>query len=312
MRVGRAAAVLAVAVLLVALLPTDGWAWSPGTHIFLGQAVLTHLDLLPSAIASVLQACPLDFLYGSIAADTSFAKKYVPAGRHSHSWHVGEEIVELAATERLTAFGLGYLAHLAADTIAHNYFVPRQLVLTSTTRALGHSYWEARFDHHIGEQCARKAREVIALDHGESDAHLDRIISPTIFSVRTNRRLFRGMVQLTDLTNWQRVVQLAAENSRWDLGDPDVERHMATAYDLVLDCLIAGGAAHARRLDPSGHTALAAAKRMRRHALLTGGRRDEERIRETAEEHFGVKASGLGYWEKLDVPRPWETNGRRR
>ena len=312
MRVGRAAALLAAALLLLAFLPTDGWAWSPGTHVFLGQAVLAHLDLLPSAIASVLQACPLDFLYGCIAADTSFAKKYVPAGRNSHSWHVGEEIVELAGTEGLTAFGHGYLAHLAADVIAHNFFVPRRLVVTSSTRALGHSYWEARFDMHVGEQSARKAREVIALDHGASDEHLDRIISPTIFSVRTNRRIFRGMVQLTDLTNWQRVVQMAAENSRWDLPDTEVEQHMAAAYDLVVDCLVVGSGAHARRLDPSGATALRAAKRMRRHALLTGGRRDQERIRETAEEHFGVKASGLGYWEKLDEPRPWGTNGRGR
>ena len=87
-----------------------------------------------------------------MAADTSFAKKYAPVGRHSHAWHVGEEIVELAARPRLKAFGFGYLAHLAADVVAHNFFVPRQLMLTSSTRALGHSYWEGRFDMHVGEE----------------------------------------------------------------------------------------------------------------------------------------------------------------
>lgn len=310
MRPGRTAALLAAAVLLLALCPTDAWAWSPGTHIYLGQAVLASLDLLPQATAAVLQAFPLDFLYGSIAADTSFAKKYVPAGRHSHSWHVGDEIAELAGTEPLRAFGLGYLAHLAADVVAHNYFVPRQLVLTSSTRALGHSYWEARFDMHIGDECARRANEVISLDHGASDEHLDRIISPTLFSLRTNRRLFRGMVQLTDLTNWQRVVQLAAENSRWDLPDADIDGHMAAAFDLLMDLLIAGDAAQARRLDPSGAAALFAAKQMRRHALLTGGRGDGSLVRDTADEHFGIRPTGLGYWGRLDIARPW-TVGRR-
>lgn len=310
MRPGRAAAILAVAVLLLALLPSDAWAWSPGTHIFLGQAVLSNLGLLPQSIAAALQAFPLDFLYGSIAADTSFAKKYVPAGRHSHSWHVGDEIVDLAGTEPLRAFGLGYLAHLAADVVAHNYFVPRQLVLTSSTRALGHSYWEARFDMHVGEDSARRAKEVIGLDHSANDEHLDRIISPTIFSLRTSRRLFRGMVLLTDLTDWQRVVQMAAENSRWDLPEHDVERHMGAAFDLVMDFLVSGAAAQARRYDPSGAAALQAAKRMRRHALTSGGRRDEEVVRETAEEHFGVRPTGLGHWERLDVPRPWEERRR--
>ncbi len=308
----RAAVALLAALLLVALLPTDAWAWSPGTHVFLGQAVLQSLHLLPGAVAELLAAYPVDFLYGSIAADTSFAKKYVPVGRHSHSWHVGQEIHDLAGGPRLRAFGLGYLAHLAADVVAHNHFVPRQLVLTSSTAALGHSYWEARFDMHVGEAYGRKAVEVIRQDHSANDEHLDRIISPTIFSVRTNRRLFRGMVQLGDLTSWTRVVQIAAEASRWGLDDRTVEGHMAVAYDYVVDVLVAGDDALARRSDPSGADALGAAKRMRRQALEAGGRRDPERVLGVADEHFGVPAARLGYWEQWEGKPAWRWPGRRK
>ena len=303
----RTLVVFAGALLLFLLFPHPAWAWSPGTHIFLGQSVLAHLDLLPAMAQELLRAFPVDFLYGSIAADTSFAKKYVPVGRHSHSWHVGQEIFDLAGSERLRAFGLGYLAHLAADVVAHNHFVPRQLVVTSSTKALGHSYWEARFDMHIGETYGRKAYEVIRFDHRENDAHLDRILSPTIFSLRTNRRLFRGMVQLGDLTSWNQVVRLAAERSRWDLQNLVIERHMAMSFDYVMDLLISGDGAVARRSDPTGHDALNAAKRMRRHALETGGRRESARIIETAEEHFGVPSMRLGYWDRYPVPRPWDS-----
>jgi hypothetical protein len=310
----RALLAAGIAVILLAVLPGDALAWSPGTHIFLGQSVLANLQLLPGPVAEVLHAWPFDFLYGSIAADTSFAKKYAPVGRHSHAWHVGQEIADLAGTPRLRAFGLGYLAHLAADVIAHNFFVPRQLVVTSSTRALGHSYWEARFDLTVGEHYARIARDVIGLDHAANDEHLDRIISPTIFSVRTNRRLFRGMVQLTDLTGWARVVQLAAEASRWDLPDADVERHLAVSFDYVMDLLIWGDRARARRSDPSGADALAAAKRMRRHALLTGGRKRPDRVIEVAEGHFGLPDARLGYWESCEIDPAWRRvrgNGRR-
>jgi hypothetical protein len=296
---------LAVALLVIALLPSDAWAWSPGTHIYIGQSVLANLSVLPAMVRELLGAYPVDFLYGSIAADTSFAKKYVPVGRHSHSWHVGQEIFDLAGSERLRAFGLGYLAHLAADVVAHNHFVPRQLVVTSSTKALGHSYWEARFDMHIGETYGRKAYEVIRFDHRENDAHLDRILSPTIFSLRTNRRLFRGMVQLGDLTSWNRVVQIAAERSRWDLENTVVERHMAASFNYVMDLLIAGETAVARRADPTGHAALDAAKQMRREALSAGGREDPARVIQTAEQHFGVPKSELGYWDTHDVQRPW-------
>lgn len=305
----RVAVIALLVVVLLAAIPHAAWAWSPGTHIYLGQSVLANLQFLPGYLAELLQTHPVDFLYGSIAADTSFAKKYAPVGRHSHAWHVGEEIVELAARPRLKAFGFGYLAHLAADVVAHNFFVPRQLVLTSSTKALGHSYWEGRFDMHVGDGAARTAREILAGDHTESDEHLDRIISPTLFSVQTNRRLFRGMVQLTDWANWRRVVQLAADASRWDLPDRDVERHVATSFDLVMDLFNAGDVARARRFEPSGSRALAEAKRMRRLAMANGGRRKPERLRAVADAHFGLPRESLGYWDRYEVIPPWRERG---
>ena len=66
------------------------------------------------------------------------------------------EILDGAQDDRLRAFGLGYLAHLAADSVAHNYFVPKQLAVTSSTSTLGHSYWESRFETHLGTECARQ------------------------------------------------------------------------------------------------------------------------------------------------------------
>jgi hypothetical protein len=133
---------VAAALLLLILLPDAALAWTPGTHIFLGESVLANLSQLPRQIADLLRAYPYDFLYGNIAADTSIAKKYAPVGRHCHSWHVGREIFDRAESDGLRSFGLGYLAHLAADCVAHNFYVPRQLLVTSTTIALGHSYWE--------------------------------------------------------------------------------------------------------------------------------------------------------------------------
>src|SRR5947208_2938617 len=92
-RHGRSLAVMSVlAVAALVLLPSAAYAWTPGTHVFLGEAVMRSLDLLPSAIAELLRAFPYDFLYGSIAADTGIAKNYLPVGRDCHSWTVGREI----------------------------------------------------------------------------------------------------------------------------------------------------------------------------------------------------------------------------
>lgn len=260
---------------------------------------MRSLSLLPASIAQLIAGFPYDFLYGNIAADTSIAKKYAAAGRHCHSWTVGLEIYEKAEAGSMQAFGLGYLAHLAADTVAHNYFVPHQLAITSTTAALGHSYWESRIDTHVGERFSRRAKEIILLDHSASDGHLDRILSPTIFSTPTNRRIFRGMVYVTDTESWHRIFQMVSEKSRWDLAHHDVGAYMVRSYDYIVDFFNRFDSAEPFLLDPSGEHALREAKRVRRAALRAG---DESIVVANAREYFGMPVSRLEYASKLGEP----------
>ncbi len=261
--------------------------------------MLRSLGALPASVAELLGAFPYDFLYGSIAADTSIAKKYAPAGRHCHAWHVGEEVLEGARDEPLRAFAYGYLAHLAADAVAHNYFVPRQLAVTSSSAGFGHSYWESRFETHLGERHSRRAREIILLDHSRSDELLDRVLSPTIFSTTTNRRLFRGMVYVTDTESWQRIFQVMKERSRWDLPDEDVGAYLERSFDFILDYFRRREVSVPSRLDPSGDEPLRRAKVVRREVLRQGG---EDALRAVAQEHFGLPAATLGYATALPAP----------
>src|SRR5256714_5900570 len=298
-RAASVGTVLLAALLLVMLTPSVAHAWTPGTHIFLGEAVMRSLSLLPSSIAELLAAFPYDFLYGSIAADTSIAKKYAAAGRHCHSWNVGFEIHDNADSEPLRAFALGYLAHLAADSVAHNYFVPHQLTITSSTAALGHSYWESRVDMHIGEQFSRTAKQLILPDHSPSHEQPDRILSPTIFSTPTNRRIFRGMVYVADTESWQRIFHLVEAKSRWDLSEKEVARYMVRAFDYIIDLLSRMDRAEPFKLDPAGTIALREAKNGRRAALPRGG---EGHVLGQAQHHFGLPRSALHYSVKLPEP----------
>jgi hypothetical protein len=291
-------ALFIVALLTIAFTPHDALAWTPGTHVFLADAVLRSLALLPAGVAALLQKYQLDFIYGSIAADTTMAKKYAPEGRHCHSWRVGLEIRDRARDDALRSFGYGYLAHLAADAIAHNYFVPLQLARTAATSSIGHSYWESRFETHLPAGPARRARDVILHDHGRADEHLDQILSPTLFSTGTNRRIFRGMVRAADNENWQRVFQLLLLRSRWDLDDADVTTHMERSFDFVIDFLIHEDGSEACKLDPSGDRALREAKRLRRQARGGGA----IAMNLAALRNFALPAEPLGYAIGLEEP----------
>jgi len=293
---GRFAAAIVFALVLLAALPTPAAAWTPGTHIFVADSVLANLLQLPAAIADLLRAFPYDYLYGNIAADTSIAKKYAPVGRHCHSWNVANEILNSATTDPLRAFAWGYMSHLAADTIAHNFFVPRQLVVTSRTIALGHSYWESRFEAHLGDSYASAAMDVVRMDHGDADSHLDRILAPTIFSVRTGRRLFRGIVGVAETQSWHRAFDVLAANSRWDLGESVIEKHMAMAFQLVMEVL-SGQDSIARRLDPSGESSLHLAKKIRLDAMRNRIPNDLSKLRALADESFGLPDWEVPFWE---------------
>ncbi|HET7276125.1 MAG TPA: zinc dependent phospholipase C family protein, partial [Longimicrobiaceae bacterium] len=267
--------------------PDQAWAWGPATHVYLGTSLLDSLALLPPAIRTIMAAHPHDFLYGSVAADISLAKKYAAEGRHCHSWHVGEEIFHTAEGDRLKAMSLGYLAHLAADTIAHNIFVPRQLLLTSSTKALGHSYWEHRMDIQLGEHYTRVARGVVMdHDHSAADALFDRVLSSTLFSFQTNRRIFRGMIRFQDNDRWQSIFGTVLQNSRWTLSDDEIEAYVVRSFDYVVDYLQRRGDAIAASLDPIGDENLGLSKKIRRLALREGAWREPGVLREMADNFF--------------------------
>ncbi|HEX6558990.1 MAG TPA: zinc dependent phospholipase C family protein [Longimicrobiales bacterium] len=295
------------AALLVLLLPHSAWAFGPAAHVYLGSQLLDTLTLLPIWLADLLRVYPQSFLYGSMAADISLAKKYVPAGRHCHFWHVGEEILEGAQNDRLRAVAYGYLAHLAADTIAHNYFVPRQLLLTSSTKALGHSYWEHRLDVQLGERYTALAREVVMdYDHSEADNLFDSVLSGTIFSFETNRRIFRGMIRFQDNERWHTVFDRLIQSSRWNLTEETMEAYLSRAFEFLVDYLLHGRDSAPAALDPVGDFNLHLAKKVRRLAIREGALYDAQVLHDMADDFFPLPKPTTSYWE---VVRKTRTNG---
>jgi len=289
-----------IAFALLAILADPAWAFGPATHVFLGSQLLDNLFLLPPALGDLIRVHPQSFLYGSMAADISFAKKYVPAGRHCHFWHVGEEILETAANDRLRAVAFGYLSHLAADTIAHNFFVPRQLLLTRSTKALGHGYWEHRMDAHLGESFAAVAREIVMeYDHSEADELFDRVLSGTIFSFETNRRIFRGMIRVQDNDRWRSAFDRVLQNSRWDLSEKTVRAYMSLAFDFVVDYLLRRRASHAAGLDPVGEFNLGLAKKVRRMAMRENAGDRPGVLQMLADDFFPLPVVQPGHWTRI-------------
>ena len=250
---------------LLLLIPATARAWGPATHLELGIRVIENLGLLPQALQDLFRVHPLDFFYGSIAADIVVAKRFTHYLRHCHRWTVGLEILDNASKPSQQAFAWGYLAHLAADVVAHNYFVPYKTILTFHTRAMNHAYWEIRFDTHTSDEVWHIPPRISRKMHLDNDELLKKVLSRTLLSFQTNKVIFNSVVLMGRFRKWHDLIRQALAQSRLVL-DPDrVTRYKDLSLDAVLGFLVDREDAWCFRADPTGQESLKAATIIRSH-----------------------------------------------
>jgi hypothetical protein len=256
---------LAGAAVIVFGLPDSAWAWGPVTHLYHGATVLRELTNLPAALQRLLLEQRWEYLYGTIAADIVQVKRYTRSiYTHCHSWRVGWKMLGAARLPQERAFAYGYLTHLASDTYSHNYFVPTQLITSYPSSAHRHVYWEARFDAHLEDAHRDLLRGVSSRHFPECDALVERVVGKTLFSFRTNKRIFESMVMLQHLQRWQATLRRITSRSRFELAASEMHRYNHLCIAAIHDLLEHGEHAAVMRHDPNGHESLRRAKQVRR------------------------------------------------
>jgi hypothetical protein len=180
----------AIICLAFIAIPSSALAWGPLTHVYLGNEILSISPLLPVTVMEVIRRYRKDFLYGNIMADLIVGKKYMPDSRNSHSWNFALDLMSAAETKQQKAFVYGYLAHLAADTVAHNTY-------TVDKKNIGHTLYEMKADSIIDKKYWLLAMEIDRHIQLRNDLFLANYLDRFIFSFKTHKRIFRGMVFLT-------------------------------------------------------------------------------------------------------------------
>jgi hypothetical protein len=262
----------------VALISGEAYAWGPGIHIVKGSYILENLHLILPSIAQLLRAFPKDFLYGCISADFFIGKGHRRRNDHCHNWSVGLKMLANADSPPRKAFCYGYLAHLAADTIAHNYYIPNQLYITSSTKRLGHVYWEFRSDGHIDSGYWKLARKVVNGRNRANDASLEDAVRRKIVSLKTKKNVYVKMLNLIDLERWRKASEFLERNSRWEIS-PDYIRWLRDlSISLSIDFLCDPENSVCLDYDPVGTRNINRAKRLRRNAKRATGKKPAQKI----------------------------------
>ena len=204
------------------------FAWGPGVHTALALSSLDSGSLLLPSIARVITTFPIEYMYGCLSADFFIGKgKQKSRKKNPHTWDGGLKFLKEACDDRETAYALGFLSHLAADVIAHNFFVPNLLSVYPGRGRMGHLFWEIRSDYLIGSAYTRIARGVLEMDHQICDDLLKLIGGRRKNGFKAGKGFFAQTVRFSDRLHATRDHFFEPRVIRW--------RHFHGYLALMLD-----------------------------------------------------------------------------
>lgn len=255
---------IVISTVIFLLIPDVCHAWGPGTHIEIAFSMVEKMALLAPAVRAVVAGREEWFVYGSVAADIVVGKKF--AGHDNcHNWHVAREVLKRARTDRERAAAYGYISHLAADIVAHNYYIPYKIIENYRARLLSHTYWEMRFDIHVRQHVWEKMMRMISGDFSPFDDLLEDVLKHVLFSFRTSKTIFSSILAFQRFKQFRRTFSVYAKRSRFKLDTGEISHYMRLAEAASLDVLSHPESARCLQGDPTGSYKLEYAGWLRRH-----------------------------------------------
>lgn len=239
-------------------------AWGPATHVYLASQLLTQAGLLSAGLAALLLKNARHFLYGNIAADVVLGKRLSKVKHSCHQWSVPRSLLEAAQTPQEQAFAYGYQAHLAADVVAHNKFLPRQFLLSKTTMNFGHLFWEIRTDSCVESRYWDVLHGTLVEPFPQHEQLLEQHLADTLLPFETNLKIFNRMHLLTCARRWRNLMAHWSRMSRWEMDRPLLTAYQAESLELMRLAVERMDDPWLVRQQPSGASAFEQVRRDRR------------------------------------------------
>ncbi len=257
-----------VAALLAGVfaLPGVAQAWGPSVHLWIGDVLIQSLVAVAPLVAALIRRHARSFLYGSLSPDFYIGKGSTYHDRHCHNWSTGHRLLEQARDPAQRAFAYGYLAHLSADVIGHNHFVPNHLYRTFGSKKLGHAYFELHADNLMDPAYRELAALVVSAPQRDNDLLLNEVIVEKALPFGAGKLLFARFLRWSNGRMVRRVLERARGYSENLLAVDDVRDQIALSLALAIEVL---GRARPQDsvvcgFDPIGARNIALAKDLRR------------------------------------------------
>ncbi|NOZ00601.1 MAG: zinc dependent phospholipase C family protein [Deltaproteobacteria bacterium] len=250
-------------VAFLLLLPVPALAFGPVAHVDMGLDILAHAGGLAAGLGALLNHHRREFLQGILGPDRVVAKNLAPYAWHSHNWKRAFDNLKEARDEAERAALLGWICHLAADVVAHNFYVPAKMTESYGSPMAQHAYWEMRFDarfrHRIGPLGLRK----IGFSEREHLLFLKRVMPASVLGKRLNIGLTGLALKVQEGKAYTRLGNFLDRRSRLPLSQSESDEVRQMAMSAQLDVLSRMAESKVVDLDPRGIKSLKMGRRMR-------------------------------------------------
>ena len=236
---------------VAALTPEDALAWGPGVHLALGNSVLAKLCCLPPLVAGLLARHGDAFRYGCLSADIFIGKGTEFNPEHSHNWVTGLKLLNTADDARTQAYAYGYLCHLAADVVAHNYYVPNEMWAMHAGSKISHVYVEAQADRRFRAE-RETAFDLFRKPNRDADGTLLTAMRKRRLPFLVKKQIVMGSLKLTGRKTWGESLRLADRLLPWHQNRIRLDDMFALSENLVFEFLSDPNRSAALTFDPIG------------------------------------------------------------
>lgn len=220
-------------------LPSVALAWGPAVHLWIGDVLLQTAAASIPLVGALLRPYAREFLYGCLAPDFFVGKGSIGHYMHCHNWEAGRRLLDGAPGDRERAFALGYMTHLAADVIGHNYFVPNNLYRLFAAHKVGHVFFELHADNLLDHAYVDLADTLVAAPNVTCDALLKAVIPLGRVPFGAKKVLFTSWIALHNRTAMRALLyrfrSFSASLLRHDDVRDMIELSLALAYDMLVD-----------------------------------------------------------------------------
>jgi len=227
--------------------------WGPGIHLHIADMLLEKCEGVIKNI-EFLKKYRNYFLYGSVAPDITLGKKYIrEIEKHCHSWNTGFAILNNSKNNEERAVAYGYLVHLASDIIAHNYYIPKEMLASRGLRGIVHTILELKADSILFKDTKELLEEVLSVDFSKENEFIKSNISKAVLPFGINRKIFEYSLKGSKNRYFHGAIKKVTSYEKWIIDKRKIlEEYYETSYALAFDILKNETDSIALKYDPNG------------------------------------------------------------